>query len=152
MKRIGWLLNHRWGGGGTSCTPYKDFIQSFKLNRFIQSFDKIVFRAKNRRQDVPPTLVVDLLACERSFYGNLVRFTSKDTLFSICKMVQLFIPYSTWIVLPQKLQQVLLNRITLGQDIFDYNIRMITLSEVCFQLNEANFRKEDLLNGPKLIL
>ncbi len=40
----------------------------------------------------------------------------------------------------------------MGQDISDYNIRMITLSQVCFQLHEANFRKQDLLNGPKLIL
>jgi hypothetical protein len=47
----------------------------------------LIEKAKNRRPDVPPTLVVDLLACERSFYGNLVRFTSKVALFSICKMV-----------------------------------------------------------------
>jgi hypothetical protein len=31
----------------------------------------LIEKAKNRRPDVPPTLVVDLLSCERFFYGNL---------------------------------------------------------------------------------
>jgi hypothetical protein len=46
----------------------------------------------------------------------------------------------------------LLNEITLGQTISDYNNRMITLSELPFPLNDTSLRKLDLLKLPNLIV